>query len=71
MTNIFPLTMRREYADIVFFWKCLYRNYEVDVNDFVFSLMVYVLLVTRIILEFWWYRPCVVQTVSNVAFLME
>ena len=35
MTNILPLTMRREYTDIVFFWKCLYCNYDVDVNDFV------------------------------------
>ena len=26
MTNILPLTMRREYTDIVFFWKCLYGN---------------------------------------------
>ena len=26
----------REYnTDIVFFWKCLYGNYDVDVNDFV------------------------------------
>ena len=35
MTNILPLTMRREYTDIVFFWKCLYGNYDVDVTDFV------------------------------------
>ena len=35
MTNILPLTMRREYTDIVFFWKCLYGNYDVDVNNFV------------------------------------
>ena len=35
MTNILPLTMRREYTDIVFFWKCPYGNYDVDVNDFV------------------------------------
>ena len=35
MTNILPLTMRREYTDIFFFWKCLYGNYDVDVNDFV------------------------------------
>ena len=35
MTNILPLTMRREYTDIVFFWNCLYGNYYVDVNDFV------------------------------------
>ena len=34
MTNILPLTMRREYTDIVFLWKCLYGNYDVDVNDF-------------------------------------
>ena len=34
MTNILPLTMRREYTDIVFFWKCLYSNSDVDVNDF-------------------------------------
>ena len=37
MTCILPLTMRREYTDIVFFGKCLYGtgNYDVDVNDFV------------------------------------
>ena len=35
MPNILPLTMRREYTDIIFFWKCLYGNYDVDVNDFV------------------------------------
>ena len=35
MTNILPLTMRREYTDIVFFWKCLYGKFDVDVNDFV------------------------------------
>ena len=35
MTNILPLTMRRECTAIVFFWKCLYGNYDVDVNDFV------------------------------------
>ena len=35
MTSILPLSMRREYTDIVFFWKCLYGNYDVDVNDFV------------------------------------
>ena len=34
MTNILPLTMRREYNDIVFFWKCLYGNYDVDVVSF-------------------------------------
>ena len=34
MTNIPPLTMRREYTDIVFFWKCLYGSYDVDVNDY-------------------------------------
>ena len=35
MTNILPLTMRREYTDIVFFGKCLYGNYDVHGNDFV------------------------------------
>ena len=35
MTKILLLTMRREYTNIVFFWKCLYGNYDVDVNDFV------------------------------------
>ena len=35
MRNILPLTMRREYTDIVFFWKSLCGNYDVDVNDFV------------------------------------
>ena len=61
MTNILPLTMRRDYTDIVFFWKCLYDNYDVDVNDFVsFSLMVNAPLVTRLIQDFLWYHPCVV-----------
>ena len=32
MTNILPLTMRREYTDIVSYWKCLYGNYDVDVT---------------------------------------
>ena len=36
MTNILPITMRRESTDIAFFSKCLYGNYDVDVNDFVF-----------------------------------
>ena len=27
--------MRREYTDIVFFWECLYGNYDVEVKDFV------------------------------------
>ena len=71
MTNILPLTMRREYADIVFFWKCLYGNYDVDVNDFVFSLMVDAPLVTRLILDFLLFHPCVVQTASNVASSIE
>ena len=35
MTNILPLTMRREYTNIVFFWTCLYGNYDVDGSDFV------------------------------------
>ena len=34
MTNILPSTMRREIL-ILFFFKCLYDNYDVDVNDFV------------------------------------
>ena len=25
----------KQHADIVFFWKCFYGNYDVDVNDFV------------------------------------
>ena len=33
-TNILPLTMRRKYTDIVFFWKGLYGNFDVDVEDF-------------------------------------
>ena len=32
MTNILPLTMSREYTDIVSYWKCLYGNYDVDVT---------------------------------------
>ena len=35
MTNILPLTMRREYTHIIFFWKCLNGNYDVDDNAFV------------------------------------
>ena len=35
MTNILPLAMRRKYTDIALFWKCLYGNYDVDVNVFV------------------------------------
>ena len=36
MTNILPLTMRREYTDILLFWKCLYSRYDtyVDVHEF-------------------------------------
>ena len=52
MTNILPLTMRREYTGIVVFWKCLYGNYVFDVNDFVFPLMVDAPLETRLILDF-------------------
>ena len=53
MTNILPLAMRREYTDIVFFWKCLCGSYDVDANGFVsFSLMVDAPLVTRIIPTF-------------------
>ena len=59
--------MRREYTDIVFFYKCLYSNYDVDGNDFV-SFFSDALLVTRLILDFLWYHPCVVQTALNVAF---
>ena len=51
MTNILPLAMRREYTDIVFFYKCLYSNYDVDGNDFV-SFFSDALLVTRLILDF-------------------
>ena len=45
MTNILPLTLRREYTDIVLFWKCLYGRYDtyVDVHEFA-------PLVTRMIL---------------------
>ena len=40
ITNILPLTMCREYTDIVFFGKCLYCNCGVDVSEFIsFSLM--------------------------------
>ena len=35
MTNILPLTMRREYTHIIFFCKCLNGNYDVDDNAFV------------------------------------
>ena len=27
--------MRREYEDIVFFWKCLHSMYDINVHDFV------------------------------------
>ena len=30
-----PLKMRREYEDIVFFWKCLHGMYDINVHDFV------------------------------------
>ena len=33
--NMLPLTMRREYEDIVFFWKCLDGMYDINVLDFV------------------------------------
>ena len=64
MTSILPLTMRREYSDIVFFWKCLYGNYDVIVNDFVFSDSIDsgFLMVPH---------PCVVQTGPNVDFSTE
>ena len=63
MTNILPLTMRREYTDIFFFWKCLYGNYDVDVNDFV-SFFSDGRWSTRNSLDsgFLWYHPCVIQT---------
>ena len=35
ITNILPLTMCREYTEILFFGKCLYCNYGVDVSDFI------------------------------------
>ena len=46
--------MRREYTEIVFFWKCLYGNYDVDVNEFVsfFSIIVGAPLITQMILDF-------------------
>ena len=34
MTNVLPSTMCREYTDIVFVWKCLYGEYDVDANGF-------------------------------------
>ena len=34
MTNILPLAMCREYTYIVFFWKCLYDSYDVNVSFF-------------------------------------
>ena len=72
MTNILPLTMRREYTDIVFFWKCLYRIMMLMLTILlVFSLMVDAPLVTRLILDFSWYHPCVVQTASNVVSSIE
>ena len=37
MPNIFPLIMRQEYTDIVFFWNWLYRRYDVNVHD-IFSI---------------------------------
>ena len=35
MMNIFSLSMRREYTNIIF-WKCLYSSYDVDVNYYFF-----------------------------------
>ena len=72
MTNILPLTMRREYTDIVLLWKCLYGNYDVDVNDFV-SCFSDGGCCTRnsLDLDFLWYHPCVVQTALNVASSIE
>ena len=32
MPSIFPLIMRQEYTDIIFFWKCLYRSYDIIGN---------------------------------------
>ena len=31
--NMLPLTMRREYEDIVFFWKCLHGMYDINVYN--------------------------------------
>ena len=33
--NMLPLTMRLEYEDIVFVWKCLHGMYDINVHDFV------------------------------------
>ena len=72
MTNILPLAaMLRKYTDIALFWKCLYGNYDVDVNVFVFSLMLDAPILTRLILDFLRYHICVVQTALNAAFLTE
>ena len=32
--NMLPLTIRGEYEDIVFFWKCLHGMYDINVHDF-------------------------------------
>ena len=32
MPSIFPLIMRQEYTDIIFFWKCLYGRYDINGN---------------------------------------
>ena len=32
MPNIIPLIMPQEYTDIIFFWKWLYRRYDINGN---------------------------------------
>ena len=75
MTNILPLTMRREYTDnvILFSSGSVFTVIMMLMLTIllVFSLMVDAPLVTRLILDFLWYQPCVVQTASNVASSIE
>ena len=52
------------------FWKCLYGSYDVDVKYFVTRLSDGGCS-TRVLLDLWWHRPCVVQTASHAVFLTK
>ena len=32
MPSFIPLIIRHEYTDIIFFWACLYRRYNINGN---------------------------------------
>ena len=68
MTDISPITFRRECTYIVSFGSVNTVIMMLMLTILlVFSRMVDAPLVTRMILDLWRYRPCVVQ----VAFLIE